>query len=395
MNSVGKQPDPAVAGFPAERSRVGEFRSVYLHVPFCAHHCGYCDFTVIAGRDDLAGAYLQALELELESLETARDVDTIFVGGGTPTHLPPDQLAQLMELICKWFRPAGGYEFTVEANPCGLDAEKIAVLVDAGVNRVSLGVQSFDSHVLRTLEREHRRAGIVQTVERLRGRIENVSLDLIFGVPGQTLECWRQTLREAVGLAPQHISTYGLTFERGTAFWGRLQKGDFVRASEDLEREMYAASMNDLAAAGFEQYEISNFARPGYRCRHNEVYWKGLPYAAFGPGAARYLDGTREVNHRSVKTWLNRMLAGDTPVAERETLAPEERAREAIVIGLRRCDGIDKQFFRETTGFDIDDLAAGAIERHSLGGLLENSGTNLRLTRDGRFLADAVFVDFL
>jgi oxygen-independent coproporphyrinogen-3 oxidase len=370
-------------------------RSAYIHVPFCSHHCGYCDFTLVAGRDDLIGDYLKALEIELQSLGEPREVDTLFLGGGTPTHLPAPQLAQLFSLLARWFHPAEGCEFSTEANPAGLEDEKVDVLVEAGVNRVSLGIQSFDAGVLKLLERDHRRAGICQAIERLRPRIDNISLDLMFGVPHQSLSLWRETLKQAVELDPRHLSTYGLTFEKGTAFWSRLSQGELPPSDPDRERAMYAAAMDDLCAAGFVQYELSNFARPGFRSRHNEVYWKGTPYFGFGPGAACYVDGRRETNHRSVHTWIERVLAGDSPVGESEELSDEDRAREAIVIGLRKCDGIPKQEFLALTGFDIDRLAGGTIEQHCHSGLLEDTGSHIRLTRQGRFLADSVFVDFL
>ena len=248
-----------------------EPRAAYLHVPFCAHRCGYCDFTLVAGRDDLTDDYLRAMSVELASLERAREVDTVFFGGGTPTHLPPKQLAGLLELTRKWFVLAPGYEWSVEANPFGLSDEKIELLADAGVNRISLGVQSFDADVLKLLERDHRADEVVSAVERIRRRIENVGLDLIFGVPGQSFDLWRETLSKAIKLKPTHLSTYGLTFEKGTAFWTRREKGALAQLPDELERDMYAATMSDLAAAGFEHYEISNFARPGFRCRHNQT----------------------------------------------------------------------------------------------------------------------------
>jgi oxygen-independent coproporphyrinogen-3 oxidase len=372
-----------------------EPRSVYIHVPFCAHRCGYCDFTLVAGREELIGDYLRGLEWELSRLERPRDVETLFVGGGTPSHLPPPQLARLMELLRQWYRLAEDCEFSVEANPAGFDQAKIDVLLDAGVNRVSLGVQSFDDPMLSLLERDHHAADVVTVMERLRGRCANVSFDLIFGVPGQTLPLWRETLKRAIELGPTHVSTYGLTFERGTSFWSRRRKGQIVAAPEELERAMYAAAMDDLAAAGFEQYEISSFARPGYRCRHNQVYWSGRPYFGFGPGAARYINGRRESNHRSVTTWLKRVLAGESPVGDAETLSPEERARERIVLGLRRTEGLDRDEFRRETGFDVEMLAAAALARHHRAGLLEIIGSRIRLTREGRFLADSVIVDFL
>jgi oxygen-independent coproporphyrinogen-3 oxidase len=370
-------------------------RSAYIHVPFCAHRCGYCDFTLVAGRDDLIGAYLEALEIELARLENPREVDTLFFGGGTPTHLPALQLKRLMLLVRRWFLPAPKAEICVEANPAGLDDAKIAVLTEAGVNRLSLGVQSFDGAVLELLERDHRGSDIPAVVERLRPLIPNIGLDLIFGVPGQTVELWRTTLEAALVLEPTHLSTYGLTFEKGTSFQSRLDKGLLRSCDEEAEREMYALAMDELSRVGFEQYELSNFARPGFRSRHNEVYWTGQPFFGFGPGAARYAAGRRELNHRSVTTWINRVLAGQSPIAESEELSPEGRARELIMLNLRRCEGLALAGFHEQTGFDFRQLAGGALPKHIRQGLLEECDGRVRLTREGRFLADTVFAEYV
>lgn len=372
-----------------------EPRAAYVHVPFCAHRCGYCDFTLVAGRDDLADDYLQALEVELRQLERPREVDTLFFGGGTPTHLSEDKLARLLELAREWFRLAPGYEFSVEANPTGLTDEKLRLMAEAGVNRISLGVQSFDEGLLKLLERDHSEADILDAVTRLQQRFVNVSFDLIFALPGQTLAHWRETLRRATDLQPTHLSTYGLTFEKGTAFWARREKGAIVQIPNELERDMYAAAMDDLAAAGFEQYEISNFARPGFRCRHNQTYWRALPYFGFGPGAARYLRGRRESNHRSTTTWIKRVLAGQSGIAMSEELTPEHRAREAIVLGLRQLDGIRRDEFRTLTDFDLDSLAGDTIQREVAAGRIEDFGDGIRLTHEGRFLADPVMIAFL
>lgn len=370
-------------------------RAAYLHVPFCTHRCGYCDFTLVAGRDDLTDDYLRAISVELSSLEYPREVDTLFFGGGTPTHLPPKQLGGLLELARKWFTLAPGYEWSVEANPFGLTDEKIKLLADAGVNRISLGAQSFDADVLKLLERDHREADVVSAVERIRGRIENVGIDLIFGVPGQSLELWRETLSKAVGLRPTHLSTYGLTFEKGTAFWTRREKGALVQLPDDLERDMYAATMDDLAAAGFEHYEISNFARPGFRCRHNQTYWQAIPYFGFGPGAARYINGIRSSNHRSTTTWIKRVLAGESAQGMTEELLPEHRAREALILGLRQLDGVRRDRFQQLTGYDLDELARSVIARQTATGNVEDFGDGIRLSRTGLFFADSVIVDFL
>jgi oxygen-independent coproporphyrinogen-3 oxidase len=370
-------------------------RSAYIHVPFCAHRCGYCDFTLVARRDDLIDAYLEALAIELSKLERPREVDTLFFGGGTPTHLPAPQLERLMVLARTWFLPMPGAEICVEANPAGLDDAKIAVLADAGVNRLSLGAQSFDAAVLKLLERDHRGSDIPDVVERVRRRIPNVGLDLIFGVPGQSLDLWRATVSAAIALQPTHVSTYGLTFEKGTSFQSRLNKGLLDRCEEESERQMYALAMDELPRAGFEQYELSNFAQPSFRCRHNEVYWAGKPFFGFGPGAARYAAGRRELNHRSVTTWINRVLAGQSPIAESEELSPEGRARERVMLNLRRCEGLNLADFREQTGFDFRDLAGEALPRHLRQGLLEECEGHVRLTREGRFLADTVVAEYV
>lgn len=369
--------------------------AAYIHVPFCAHRCGYCDFTLVARRDDLIDDYLRGLELELASLGERRQVETLFLGGGTPTHLSPDALQRLMALLHARFELTEGGEFSIEANPAGLTAEKIAVLADAGVNRVSLGVQSFAPEVLSTLERDHSPAEIVEAVEAVRTRIDNVAIDLIFGVPGQTLACWEETLNYALALNVQHVSTYGLTIEKGTAFWSRRRAGTLVPVPDEIERSMYAMAMDRLTESGFVHYEISNFARPTFHCRHNETYWRADSYYAFGPGAARYINGRRETNHRSVTTWLKRVLAGESLVADTETLSPEERAREMAILGLRMTAGVSMSDFEARTGFTLRDLGGEAFDRYVDDGLLEIVAGRLRLTRDGRFLADSVIVDFL
>lgn len=370
-------------------------QAIYIHVPFCAHRCGYCDFTLVAGKDHLIDNYLRALEMELSRVEDSPEISTLFFGGGTPTHLPPADLKRLMEIVLSKYRLAAGCEFSVEANPAGLSEEKIAILADAGVNRVSLGIQSFDVEILSVLERDHRQEEIDQALQWLRRRIDNIALDLIFAVPGQSLALWESTLETAVAHHPQHLSTYGLTFEKGTAFWTRREKSQLTPATSELEREMYALALEKLPAAGYEHYEISNFAQPGFRCRHNEVYWTGQSYDAFGPGAARYLDGRRSINHRSVTTWLKRTLTGESPIGETEMLTPEDRARESIALGLRRRAGIELAEFRGRTGYDLLELTGEAVDSLTTQGWLERDSGTIRLTHEGLFFADQVAGEFL
>lgn len=370
-------------------------RAAYIHVPFCAHRCGYCNFTLIAKRPDLVDRYLLALERELSWLESPRAVETIFIGGGTPTYLSADQLRRLLAIVLRWFEPVAGHEFTVEANPGGLDEPRVAVLAQHGVTRLSLGAQSFDDAKLRRLERDHSAADIDAAVTLARKHGSSVSLDLIFGVPGESPEVWANDLASALWLSPDHISTYGLTYERGTTFWGRRLRGEFAAVPEEAERGMYATAIEKLSSSGFEHYEVSNFAQPGQRCRHNEVYWAGLPYFAAGPGAARYVGGRREVNHRSTTTWMARVLADCSPLADAEELGAEDRARELLVLGLRRLDGISRQEFAARTGFDLEGLFGQALVRHIAAGLLADGDGRIRLTREGLFVSDAIWADFL
>lgn len=367
-------------------------RAAYVHVPFCRHRCGYCNFTLIAGRDDLIDAYLTALERELSQLGEPQEVDTLFLGGGTPTHLSPMQLKRLLALVRHWFPPTPGYEFSVEANPADVTPERLAVLRDGGVTRLSLGAQSFDDAKLRLLERDHDAATIRRAAELARDAGLQLSLDLIFGTPGETLESWQRDLDAALELASDHLSTYGLTIERGTTFWSRREHGLLQPADEERERELYLATIDRLTSAGFEHYEVSNFARPGKRCRHNEVYWAGRGYFAAGPGAARYVDGRREMNHRSTTTWLARVREGVSPIAESETLSPPHRAREALVLGLRRlCDGVDRQAFAAEFGHDVDELGGAELRRLIATGMLDDRDGRLRLTREGLLIADWIW----
>ena len=376
-------------------SHAVEPRSAYIHVPFCAHRCGYCNFTLIANRPDLVDRYLLALERELSGLDSPQPVETIFIGGGTPTYLSPPALERLLQIVLRWFHPADGCEFSVEANPDGLDADRVGVLADYGVTRLSLGAQSFHKDKLRTLERDHSPADIEASVALARRRLKSVSLDLIFAAPGESIDVWQSDLQAALRLSPDHVSTYGLTYERGTTFWGRRLRGELAQLNEEVERAMYAAAIDRLTAAGFEHYEVSNFARPGHRCRHNEVYWAGLPYFAAGPGAARYVGGRREINHRSTTTWMVRVLAGESAVAEAEELTSEDRAREALVLALRRMAGVSRREFLHSTGFEIDQLVGPQLARHVERGLLSDRVDQVRLTREGLFVSDAIWPEYL
>lgn len=370
-------------------------RSAYIHVPFCKHRCGYCNFTLITGRDDLINRFLKAIEIELKNLKEPHSVDTLYFGGGTPTYLPPQQLSQLCKCVLQWHPLAHDYEWTVEANPGDLDEKRMEILAQFGVNRISLGAQSFRDKKLSILERDHSAADIDRSVELAKQYKMQVSLDLIFAAPEESLEQWQNDLEMALKLKPEHISTYGLTYERGTSFWSRLDRQELHQAPEELERTMYLEAIQRLNEAGFEHYEISNFARPGYPSRHNETYWAGESYFAAGPGAARYVDGVRSTNHRSTTTYLNRVLAGDSPIAEQEELDAEQRAREMLVFGLRRIAGVKRKMFSDRTGLSMDDLAGPEIAKFVELGMLADDGEKVQLTRDGLLVSDSLWPELL
>lgn len=369
-------------------------RAAYVHVPFCVHRCGYCDFTVVADRDDLVTRYLNALETELQQLDRPFVCDTVFIGGGTPTYLEPADLGRLLTAVCRAFPLAEGAEFSVEANPFRLTDDRLDVLADHGVNRVSLGVQSFDLAVLKTLERDHSVEIAVDAVERSRARIPNTSLDLIFGVPGQSMASWKDSLETAIGLGTAHVSCYGLTIEKGTSFWTRRQKGRLTETSDELQREMYAFAMERLPAAALKQYEISNYARPGFESRHNENYWVGGEFFGVGPGAASLVGGVRRTNHRSTTTWMKRLESGVSAVVEEEPFDVTTRGDELIMTSLRRRDGLSFEAFEHAIGQSLESFAPGAIAKCVDAGWLVADDVGVRLTREGRFLADTVIGEF-
>jgi oxygen-independent coproporphyrinogen-3 oxidase len=367
-------------------------RAAYIHIPFCAHKCGYCDFASLAGSDHLADRYLSALETELElTLEEPREVETVFVGGGTPTRLEPAQLLRLMRMLRQWLPLASDGEWTVEANPGTLDEEKVAILARAGVNRVSLGAQSFQPAVLRVLERNHVAQEVERAVELIRPHFGRWSLDLIFGAPGSTLEDCRSDLDSALALGPPHLSCYGLVYEKGTSLWKQWQAGQVVPVEEEVERQMYELVIDRLENSGLTMYEISNYARPGQESRHNLVYWANDAYFGAGLGAARYVRGTRSSNTREMGAYLRRLESGALPMGPTETLDAEGRARETAVLMLRRTiQGIDRGDYLLRTGFSLDELVGPEVVRYVREGLLDDDGLRVRFSREGIFLADRV-----
>lgn len=369
-----------------------EPRTAYVHVPFCGHHCGYCDFAVSAGRNDLIEPYLDALERELRDLGEPKPVESIFIGGGTPTYLTAGQIDRLMAMLAERFPfvDSSTREYSIESTPESLDAEKVGVLAAGGVNRVSIGVQSFHGHLLAALDRKHGVDEIARAVDTVRRRIPSFSLDLIFAAPGQTVSEWERDLETALSFEPDHISTYGLTYEKGTPIWKNRERGLLRTVAENDELAMYELAIDRLTAAGYEHYEISNFARPGHRCRHNERYWANEAYHGVGVGAARYVDLARELNVRETALYIRRLLDGESATFQGERLEPRERAFETLAVQLRRSDGIARLPFLEQTGFELDSLVGPEIAGFVANGLLADDGTRVASTRRGKCVADGI-----
>ncbi len=370
-------------------------RHAYVHVPFCRHRCGYCDFTLVAGRDDLVERYFAAIARELERVAEPLELDTLYLGGGTPSHLGAGGLRRLFAILHERLRPVAAAEITVEANPLDVTAELVAAARDCGATRVSLGGQSLDAAMLRVLDRDHGPDDVRRAVGLLRDAGLVVSLDLMTAAPGQSLADVERDLAAAVALGHEHVSVYCLTWEQGTAFAAARRRGELAAAPEDLERAMFEAAIGRLEAAGYEHYEVSNFARPGFRCRHNEAYWDCRPWEAFGPGAARFDGRTRTTNHRSTTTWMTRVLDGEDFSGDVDAMSAEEAARERLVVGLRRRDGVCRDAFRTASGCELDAMAGPAVARWIAAGLACDDGWRVRLTRAGLLVSDTLWADVL
>lgn len=380
---------------------------IYVHVPFCRHRCNYCDFYTIVLDPDRAGPFIDALIAELGFW--ARRVDlsaarTLFIGGGTPTALPREDLYRLVEALTEAAGPVE--EFTIEANPATIDAACAQRLRSLGVDRLSFGAQSFDAGELARLDRIHSPQAIGDSVRIARAAgFDNVNLDLMFGVPAattgpgasgvQTLEQWRANIQAALDLGVEHLSCYGLTYEPNTPLTQLVRLGRVQTVDDDRSAAMYRATMADLAEAGWEHYEISNWCRPGRACRHNLLYWRNRPWIGIGPSAASHLGGWRFKAEPHLGRYLAAMSEGAPPLTDVERLSGPAAAGEAAFLALRLREGLDVADFARRCGVDPRKLFADAIDRHQRLGLLRQAGGRLQLTDDGLVVADSVLADFV
>ncbi len=371
-------------------------RGLYVHVPFCVRKCAYCDFcSVVPKSTNSFSQYLSALDREA-AMAPAGQFKTVYIGGGTPTILPPHDLESLLELLRRRFDLTRIEEFTVEANPGVLRPETVRVLRGGGVNRISLGVQSMLPSVLKVLGRIHGPAEVYEAVDLLRSaELQDLSVDLIFGIPNQRLSEWESDLRAVLDLRPEHISAYGLMIVPDTPLGRQTADGTLPPVAEESYVAMFQAARRVLLSAGYEHYEISNYALPRRRCHHNVLYWRNRAYLGLGPSAASYINGRRWTNVADLEEYFAMLRRGDFPVAQQECLSPERRAGETAMLNLRTCNGIRVSEFRRNTGFDPRSLFQDAIRTHCLAGRLECEGDHIRLTELGMPVADSVLADFL
>ncbi len=381
--------------------RSGRERSLYVHVPFCRHRCGYCNFSLVAGREYLIDRYLHAIQIEVDQLDVDQiksdlHVSTVFLGGGTPSHLSPSQLQRLVSTLRSRFSwDANDVEFSIECNPEDFDEEKRDAFAELEINRISFGIQSFSDSKLKLLERGHNAWDIKRSTKLALSMTKNISFDLIFAVSDESWPNWKQDLQTAIELGPAHISTYELTIEKGTAFWNRHQQHQLVVPNEEQRLEMYLSTIEFLESAGYKHYEISSFARDDQQCKHNLAYWNGNDYYAIGPGAASYVDGIRRVNHRSTTTWLNRLEANQSPITITENLNPTEKAIDLMVFGLRQIGGISVKIIQNQTTIDLSEFGSEVLQQHARLGLADFDGDICRLTRKGITLYDSIAQDWI
>ena len=389
--------------------------SLYFHIPFCTHRCAYCDFNTYAGQEEMIPAYVDALCQEItfvgrvaaeQCIETK--AHTIFFGGGTPSLLSPPQFDSIFKSIRAAFSLTPDAEISIEANPGTVTEEALGQLRKIGINRISFGVQSANMEELRMLERTHDFFTVIEAVTSAhKAGFDNLNLDLIYGLPEQKLETWQTTVKRILDLHPEHISAYALTLEHGTPFGRWASKGLLPLPDPDLAADMYEWASETLEAAGYFQYEISNWAKPGHECTHNLQYWRGLPYLAFGAGAHGYANGFRYSNALRIKTYVERLSQPSSFTTQPFPISPatvnqhkqttQDDISEFMMTGLRLTqEGVSENDFQARFGTSMQEVYGKEIEELLKIGLLEikNSGV-LRLTSRGRLLGNQVFMRFV
>ena len=368
--------------------------SAYVHIPFCTQICYYCDFSKVFIKNQPVDSYLEHLIEEYDSYDIKK-LRTLYIGGGTPTALSAPQLAFLLEKLTDKLDLSYLEELTIEANPGDLDQEKIAVLKDSPVNRVSLGVQTFNDRMLKQIGRSHLEKDIYENIANLKkAGFDNISIDLIYALPKQTMEDVKINVAKAIALDIPHMSLYSLILENHTVFMNRMRRGKLPLPKEDLEAEMFDYIISELEKAGFNHYEISNFSKPGFESRHNLMYWDNAEYYGIGAGASGYVNGVRYKNHGPIRHYLQAVEAGNARVQE-EVLTLHEKMEEEMFLGLRKKSGVSKKRFEEKFGLSFEDQYGAVVSELTEQGLLVPDRDIVRMTKQGLFLGDTVAEKFI
>lgn len=368
--------------------------SAYVHIPFCTQICYYCDFSKVFIKNQPVDSYLEHLLEEFRSYDIEK-LSTLYIGGGTPTALSAPQLEVLLNGLTKNLDLSVLEELTIEANPGDLDADKIAVLKNSAVNRVSLGVQTFDDKMLKKIGRSHLEKDIYENIDRLKlAGFDNISIDLIYALPGQTMEQVKENVAKAIGLDIPHMSLYSLILENHTVFMNRMRRGKLPLPKEELEAEMFEYIIAELERAGFEHYEISNFSKLGFESRHNLMYWDNAEYYGIGAGASGYVNGVRYKNHGPIRHYLSAVEEGNACITE-DHLSQKEQIEEEMFLGLRKKSGVSMARFEEKFGQSFAGLYGEIVRDLVQQGLMQIEGDHVRMTKRGLFLGDTVAERFI
>lgn len=369
--------------------------SLYIHIPFCVKKCGYCDFTSFEYDKDLMKDYLDHLKKEIKFYKTDRPVHTVFFGGGTPSLLTGDQMKELMALIKENFNLDDCIEVSMESNPGTLNVDKLLAYKEAGINRISMGVQTLNNDTLKTLDRIHDVQAVYDSVANLQAvGFDNYNMDLMFGLPGQSLDDLRATVEKMVALRPSHISAYSLKIEEGTDFYKKLEKGELYQVEDELDRQMYHLIEDILSQHGYSQYEISNFSKDGLVCHHNLVYWTKEDYLGIGIGAHGYDDGKRYYNYSDFENYFASIKKSGHAKEEVLDIDYEEDLFEYIMLTLRLNEGFSIQGINDKYQIDFLKLYKTVLDKLLDQGLIE-VGSRMTLTSLGRDLSNQVFLAFL
>ena len=368
--------------------------SAYVHIPFCTQICYYCDFSKVFIKNQPVDSYLEHLLQEFHSYDIQK-LRTLYIGGGTPTALSASQLEVLLDGLTKNLDLSMLEELTIEANPGDLDADKIAVLQNSAVNRVSLGVQTFDDKMLKKIGRSHTEKDIYENIDRLKlAGFDNISIDLIYALPGQTMDQVKDNVAKAIALDIPHMSLYSLILENHTVFMNRMRRGKLPLPKEELEAEMFEYIIAELERAGFVHYEISNFSKQGFESRHNLMYWDNAEYYGIGAGASGYVDGVRYKNHGPIRHYLKAVEEGSARINE-EHLSQREQMEEEMFLGLRKKSGVSMVRFEEKFERSFQELYGEIVKDLIQQGLVQLDGDRVRMTKRGLFLGDTVAERFI